>query len=154
MKSFVDSLINVALSEVGTREVGHNGGACVREYQRATYLEPDDWAWCAAFVCWCIARAADAVPVRFHLPTTPKAFGFESWGMLNARLCYDLTVIPAGAIVIFEVSHVGIAVEDSKNRRVVTVEGNTNPEGSREGDGVYRRVRSFSLVRSFVTFDQ
>ena len=37
--------------------------------------------------------------------------------------------------------HVGFVVELDQAGDLVTVEGNTNPGGSREGDGVYRRTR-------------
>jgi hypothetical protein len=37
--------------------------------------------------------------------------------------------------------HVGFVESFRPDGLLVTVEGNTNPEGSREGDGVYRRTR-------------
>ena len=37
--------------------------------------------------------------------------------------------------------HVGFVVELDPTDMLVTCEGNTNPGGSREGDGVYRRTR-------------
>jgi hypothetical protein len=57
--------------------------------------------------------------------------------------------IKAGDIVIFTFSHIGIATSaPDKKGNVETIEGNTNGAGSREGDGVYRKTRHVSKIRS------
>ena len=149
-EKFVSSLVSAALGQVGKREVGHNGGSAVRAYQSATYLAPGDWPWCAAFVCWCFRAASLSCPVDFKLPVTPRAYGFEAWGRSNWNLIESPSSILRGDLVIYEISHIGIAVRDSVEGRFLTVEGNTNPAGSREGDGVYQRERGLSFVRSIV----
>jgi hypothetical protein len=61
--------------------------------------------------------------------------------------------IKAGDVVIFTFSHIGIALgSPDKKGNVPTVEGNTNGAGSREGDGVYRKVRHVSKIRSRIRF--
>jgi cell wall-associated NlpC family hydrolase len=55
----------------------------------------------------------------------------------------------AGDIVMYTFSHVGIVISDN-GKTIQTVEGNTNGEGSREGDGVYFKTRNKSLVKRFV----
>ena len=43
----IAKLADIALAEVGTREIGGNNcGAHIREFQKATWLEPAPWAWC------------------------------------------------------------------------------------------------------------
>ncbi len=52
-------------------------------------------------------------------------------------------------IVIFSSSHIGIATTASDiNGTFRTVEGNTNSQGAREGNGVWEKSRNISLIRS------
>jgi hypothetical protein len=61
--------------------------------------------------------------------------------------------IERGDIIVFNFSHVGIAAgAPDVNGNFSTVEGNTNQAGSREGDGVYRKIRNVSSVRSRIRF--
>jgi len=55
-------LVKVALEEVGVEEIdGTNCGEGVNVYKATTNLPPDEgWPWCAAFVCWCVRKAAFA----------------------------------------------------------------------------------------------
>ena len=53
MNDYKSILVGIAEAEIGTREQGgNNRGGRVVAYQKATWLEPDAWPWCAAFVCW------------------------------------------------------------------------------------------------------
>ena len=57
--------------------------------------------------------------------------------------------IKAGDIVVFTFSHIGIAVKDvDSSGYVVTIEGNTNGAGSREGGSVLEKKRHVSKIRS------
>ncbi|PWG78593.1 hypothetical protein DDR33_21770, partial [Pararcticibacter amylolyticus] len=49
------------------------------------------------------------------------------------------------------IAHVGF-VDDWGDKYVVTVEGNTNEAGSREGDGVYRKRRFISCIYKVVKY--
>ena len=150
-KGFVRSFLSIAKGQVGRREVGDNGGAAVRAYQSATWLEPGAWKWCAAFVCWVYQAAAlhwpDLTAIR---PKTPRAFEFEDWGHVHATLMRDANLILPGDIVIFSFSHVGIAASPVVGGVFQSIEGNTDASGGRDGDGVCQRPRHISLVRSFV----
>jgi hypothetical protein len=56
--------------------------------------------------------------------------------------------------VIFKFSHIGIAVSSpNKDGNVITVEGNTDSAGSREGGGVYLKTRNLSKIRSRIRFN-
>ena len=51
----LESLVKIALSQVGVKESGgNNNGPEVRKYQSATELKPASWPWCAAFTGWII----------------------------------------------------------------------------------------------------
>lgn len=151
---FAAKLVEIARGEVGVREVGNNSGARVREYQSATWLTPGPWAWCAAFVCWCFRQAASRVPLEIARPQTAGAWDFENWAIKEGvKLIKPAPgAIQAGDILVYEISHIGIASADSPSGRsdVETIEGNTDAGGGREGDGVYARVRSKKLVRAVI----
>ena len=81
----------------------------------------------------------------------------EAWSLAQDRSTWTLKPpgrdIQRGDIVVFNFSHVGIAVGPvDANGFVPTVEGNTNAAGSREGDGVYRKLRSIHSIRSRIRF--
>lgn len=151
LRGFKELLIKHALEEVGTVETGgNNRGKRIVTYQKATWLEPAAWPWCAAFVCWLVSMAAKKYTVPFKLPQTAAAFGFEKWARQDGLKLYTRGKVLRGDIVIFDFSHIGVAVSDEKNGYIETVEGNTNKAGSRDGDGVWKKKRAKSLLRSWV----
>jgi len=166
MSDFKAILVGIAEAEVGVREQGgNNRGGRVRVYQSATWLEPDAWPWCAAFVCWCIKEWIKVPGVLESIgiangdkwrPKTAGAFDFLRWAKEK-----DLQILPEGAevfagdLVVFDFSHIGIVVEDAAkgSQFIKTVEGNTNGKGDRDstsGDGVWLKKRPRSLARSFI----
>lgn len=153
-----EKLVKLALAEVGVEEVdGTNCGPRVNEYKAATNLPPkESWPWCAAFQCWLVREAMEGGSYTFQRPTTAGAWDFENWSLRQDNSTqtkrYPGAEIKAGDIVVFTFSHIGLAVEDAKNGYVATVEGNTDSAGSREGGGVYLKVRKVSQVRSRIRF--
>jgi hypothetical protein len=159
----ISRLATIAESQVGVRESGRNSGEAIRKYQQSTSLDPDRWPWCAAFVDWCIQEwlKDDEVVAWLGLkartpeewrPKTALAYGFLNWSKERpntTKVIDRAEQARPGDIVMYTFSHVGIVVSDN-SKSIQTVEGNTNGEGSREGDGVYFKTRSRSLVRSYV----
>jgi hypothetical protein len=159
----ISKLAKIAESQVGVRESGRNSGEDVRKYQEATNLEERGFAWCAAFVDWCIKEwLTDAEAVKWlglrvrtpeaWRPKTALAYGFLNWAKdrpNTTEVLMPRAKAQAGDIVMYTFSHVGIVISDN-GKTIQTVEGNTNEEGSREGDGVYYRTRNKSLVKRFV----
>lgn len=45
--------------------------------------------------------------------------------------------------------HIGFVTAVRPNGLFTTIEGNTNAAGSRDGDGVYDRVRSLGLLQKY-----
>lgn len=157
--SWGDVLAQFAEGEVGVRENGgNNRGERVELYQRSTWLPVGAWPWCAAFVCWCCQRLKEAAmgQLLWTRPQTAGAWDFERWAQdekpHGVRLYRPeaVTQIRRGDILVYRFSHIGIAVGAEKNGMIATVEGNTNGDGSREGDGVYRKLRARSVVRSVI----
>ena len=161
------AIAKIALKEVGVEEVdGTNCGPRVNQYKAATNLPPDEsWPWCAAFVDWVVRETMAATGVKetdtFKRPRTAGAWDLENWslkqdsttqtkGGRTGRLIGE--DIQAGDIVIFKFSHVGIACGPVEADMVPTVEGNTDASGSREGGGVFRKVRKLSQVKTRIRF--
>lgn len=153
----------VALAEVGVREESTNRGKRVDEYKAATSLPPNQpWPWCAAFVCWVVSKAMrdhmteTKTRLTFAAPRTAAAYGFDEWSLAQDDSTKTHRSHPGVAVGIFSLrstSHCGIAISAPDAMGYFdTVEGNTNPGGEREGDGVYRRRRKASNVRDFIEF--
>lgn len=160
----IATLATIAEREVGVREEGNNGGARIREYQASTSLAPGEWPWCAAFVSWCLVQwlrepgnfeavaRSDNDTIRAWRCASARAYAWEQWARGNTR-CLVLdehAPLQRGDIVTFDFSHIGIVTAPSDNGVVMTVEGNTNADGSREGDGVYAKRRPRHLIRRVI----
>ncbi len=163
MSNFIAQFLKIAQAEIGVEEVnGSNCGPRVNQYKASTWLPADKpWPWCAAFVCWCVREAMKASSIHetptFKRPRTAGAWDFENWSRAQdsttwTRKPHRGDILP-GDIVIFRFSHIGIALTaPDKNNNILTVEGNTDKAGSREGGGVYRKSRNLSSIRSRIRF--
>lgn len=161
-----DAFARIAESQVGVREHGGNNcGPEIRKYQKSTWLMPDAWPWCAAFVCWCVEQWLSSPSVLAALkmsaqaagkfrPRTAGAWDFVNWAKDNGLvLAGENGHARRGDIVVFDFSHIGIVAEDSDRGEIATIEGNTNGRGDRDsesGDGVWRKHRDRSLVKAFI----
>jgi len=169
MNNILKNLVTIASSQVGVREQGGNNlGKEVKEYQKATFLAPGAWPWCAAFVCWCIREwlvktngAAEALGIKsdetiYWRPKTAGAFDFINWAKRsNLYVTDEKEPAKAGDLVVFDFSHIGIVAADQLPGKdyIETIEGNTNVKGERDsvsGDGVWRKQRKVNLVRAYI----
>ncbi|MEU7039832.1 CHAP domain-containing protein [Streptomyces varsoviensis] len=132
-------VIAIAKAEKGYHEGRSNGHW--NNHQKYSPAVPglewsQDQAWCATFVSWCAmkAGASDIYPRTASCLTAVSWFRqrgrFSEYPAIGAQVFYG----PGGG------SHTGI-VYDFDGTYVYTVEGNTNADGSAEGDGVYLKTR-------------
>lgn len=143
MSSLAHCVLDHALQYIGLRETSHNRGPQIDEWIRRVGLDPTRGAypWCAAFA-WCMVEdACDELGRRNPLPATASVHGL--WDRAPRECRRD---DPSPGVLVLHDSgrgrgHVGI-VDHIEVDYIVTVEGNTNQRGSREGDGVYQRRRS------------
>jgi hypothetical protein len=158
-RPFAAQLLKIASAEVGAREAGGaNRGPRVDEYLWTVGLDPTrgSYPWCAAFVYYCFARAARLLSLRNPCVRTAGCMDHWRRAPAAARIVID-DVLAAPEVVlpgaIFMVDHgkgrghTGL-VERMGAGMVHTIEGNTDPGGSREGDGVYRRIRALSDINT------
>ncbi len=164
---FMAAVLQVALDEVGVREdpAKPNAGKRVEEYLASIALGPG-FSWCAAFVYWC-AREAATHAGRAKVPLIRTGWTPSIWAaakksgnnvspddVISGKKKLDpgsLFVIHGKVRGTSRVKHVGI-VAGSSGGMIETVEGNTDQSGTREGDGVYRGLRSPSKIHGFVTY--
>lgn len=130
-------LIRVAASQVGVMEdpLGSNRGKRVDEYNRSAGADLSS-PWCAAFAHWCFAQIGKDSPGAYspdwdhHRVTDPKP-GDQA-----------LVYFPS----LRRFAHTIACVESVSRREAVCIEGNSNNDGSREGIGVFRRVRALDSI--------
>jgi hypothetical protein len=167
MSKFSEELVRIAKSQIGVREIGgNNKGPMIVEYQKATWLKPSAWPWCAAFVAWAIKNALESKEVMKELglknarqvenwrPRTASAWDFNEWAESKGlTILTENDKAKAGDIVTFDFSHIGIVIEDQVDENIITVEGNTNGKGERDslsGDGVWKKTRNYKLIRTLI----
>ena len=133
-------------AEIGVRETGFNKGKRVEEYLKATNLKAGN-AWCAAFITWTFKQVGIKAVVSGYSP---------NWFQSNIVYKRDDNInrnYSAAAGDVFglwfankgRIAHVGF-IDKKEGNYYITVEGNTNEAGSREGDGVYRKRRNIKTI--------
>lgn len=128
-----EKVIGIARKEIGVVErTGNNDGKRIAEY--LDYVGFKEGApYCAAFVSWCFAKAGYPVPKTAWSPAL-----FPAVRLVKAPkpgVVYGIYFANLNRI-----GHCGL-VESIRNSWLTGIEGNTNLAGSREGDGVHRRIR-------------
>lgn len=137
-----DKIERVAKAEVGYHE-GKTSGQWDNDQKYSDELPGFKWSdgqpWCATFVCWSFWKvgAYDLLPSP-SASCDNLAAGFKKNGRWSEY--------PAKGAVVFygvpsDLNHTGIVVGFNEDF-IWTVEGNTNDDGSREGDGVYLKKRA------------
>ena len=158
------ALIATATAEAnkGVREVGKNAGPDVEKYLHCLGMTKGS-PWCAAFVSWCVMTSRGlAKPPKWCSGSAVSLFQMSR----NSKTCVyvvptemeyqakvkpgyiwsraqDATAAAAARKGSWCQGHTGIVVAvDATGFH--TIEGNTNSAGSREGDGVYRKLHKWS----------
>jgi hypothetical protein len=110
--------------------------------------QKDGEAWCAYFT---EAIFVETLRVLFSASTVQTFHNFKNAG-------YEISDIPkVGTLVIWQryknglptwAGHAGIVTKVNPDGSFVTIEGNTNSTGSREGDSVQEKVRQNRRVEN------
>ena len=157
--------LEIAAGEIGVREdpPGSNKGERVEQYDASVGDDPGE-PWCAAFVYFCFREAAKALGRKTPVIRTGSVL--DHWNrartggvktLLHDDAVQDPSKVKPGFIFIIstggETGHTGL-VESVAGGKLVTIEGNTNDDGSREGIGVFRRNgRTIdSINRGFIDY--
>lgn len=137
--------LSFAQSQVGVMEkpVGSNRGKEVEQYQLSVGIPPGSF-WCAAFVYFCFNEAAKNLGAANPLFKTGGCL--DHWNnskadKIKAKDARDNpSLVKPGNIFIIDHGnghgHTGI-VKRVEGGRLITIEGNSNPNGSSNGIGVF-----------------
>lgn len=142
------TLPEIYLSQVGVREAtGRNDGPEVEMYLQHVGKNKG-LAWCSAFVAWCLSEAEIKHTVNAWSPTSENRRNFI---YRNKQFVEEPE--PGDVFTIYytklkRIGHTGFYHKNQNENIIVTVEGNTNEAGSREGDGVYKKYRSLKTIHS------
>ena len=148
------TLPEIYLSQIGVREAtGKNDGPEVEMYLRSVKLGKG-YPWCSAFVAWSLDEAE--IPHRINA-WSPTAENRNNFVYQNKRFSKDAK---AGDVFTIwynnlkRIGHTGFYHDRQNESIVITVEGNTNNAGSREGDGVYKKYRSLNVIHSISRWEK
>lgn len=156
-------VIKIANTQLNVRETGLNRGPEVDEYIKSTGLNPvgHNYSWCAAFVYWCFKQAC--AKLGKTNPLVKTAGCLAHW---NGARCPKLTLeqaiknpekIKPGFVFIINYGsghgHTGIVLS-VKDGYLSTIEGNTNPELSSNGYGVFKlnRRKIKDITKGFLDY--
>jgi hypothetical protein len=146
VSAYIERVLFHAGQLVGIRETAPNRGPEVDALHLYAGRDPAQCdSWCAQAVFWAFGHAAEDLHITCPCPKTSSVLGLWQRSPLSCRVADpqpgDVFLVDHGK----GKGHAGIIVEvdptDPKGQRLITREGNTNPAGSRNGDGYYQRTR-------------
>lgn len=127
-------------SYIGIKEAtGNNDGEVVEMFLSVAGLGKG-YAWCAAFVAYCHKEVGAVIPKS---PAWSPSW-FPKANVIDKDTALTGDVFGLYYSELKRIGHVGFIDEnwDDKGSTIITVEGNTNSDGVREGDGVHRKRRN------------
>lgn len=145
-KTKADIYMDTLTSYLGTKEAtGNNDGEIVERFTREA-CDMGRVAWCAAYLAYGLKVNDVDIPKCVCWSPCMVPEGKVVWRRgdkhkLNKGEIFGLYFKSKG-----RVAHVGAVVKDLGDGWVLTIEGNTNSAGAREGNGVYKRLRHRSQL--------
>ncbi len=150
--NLADRALSVAMSQINFAEIprGSNWGKHVEKYLRSVGIASPS-AWCMAFVYWCVDTAAkESKQIN---PLFKTGHVLTQWAKVPKQM--KVARPQRGDIFIMDFGggkgHTGF-VASVQGTRIMTIEGNSNDEGSREGYEVCRKPggREISSIKGFI----
>lgn len=133
-------LIKALCSQLNVRETSPNRGVMVDKYLHSVGVDIPA-PWCAAFVSYNLQQ--------FNVPN-PKSAWSPAYAnpkdVIWTEKKRQTPLLPGDVVTYYyphlkRVGHVGFYTATDKTGYFITIEGNTNGGGSRDGDGVYKKKR-------------
>lgn len=158
-KNLRDAIVEIAKNHLAQKAFEqqifgqNNSGPWVRSYMDGN--EGEEWYWCAGFVQTIIDQAASQfnknfktlMPLTYSCDTLALTAQQKKIFIKNSDIRSNPSLVKPGDIFLVQKStndwmHTGLitAVHDDIFE---TIEGNTNNDGSSNGNGVYARTRNF-----------
>jgi hypothetical protein len=146
------------IAQNGVRErTGNNDGTAVETFLRCVGLGKG-YSWCMAFIYWAFYMAS--TDTKKYLPLKKTGGCMDQYNFCKSAPFETLSVLHPAAPMVTDIfiidlhkgaGHTGMITGLNLDGTVSTIEGNTNDNGSANGDGVYERKRNveklFALIR-------
>jgi hypothetical protein len=151
---FASKMLEFAYAEVGARETPgqRNRGPQVDQYCRDIGHDPTKGdPWCVIFVAAMAKRAADFLGIKCPVPLVAGCWTVDQNSPPIVR-----TMTPTSGSIFLTLlhKHCGLVTDAWDDGTLSTCEGNTDPAGSAEGDGVYlRTTRKKTDMAIFLDFN-
>lgn len=141
-------LTTVYRKYIGVREkTGNNDGPEVEMFLKSVGLGKG-YPWCAAYVKYCMLEAgiksAEVMNGMALSTVNKKNMVYSAGKKIKDPLPGDVFTLYYPSLK--RIGHTGFFDKSVNSTVFETVEGNTNAQNSREGDGVYRRKRSYNAT--------
>lgn len=139
-------VVDTLVSYIGVKELtGNNDGPEVEMFIASTGLDAKGgYAWCAAFITYCYK--ANLLPVPKYPARAASWFPAE-------KVIQDKDAVEGDLFSLWyrnlgRIGHIGMYLEPYVNPTpyIVSGEGNTNAEGSREGNQAAKRLRPRATI--------
>jgi len=156
----IDAVLAEARRYLKVREVPYaSNHAIAIDYWLAEVGSPSPalpktgYPWCAAFV-WNMGRQALGA-AAWLLPRSASVQYLHDWGqskglIQEAPAVGDIFLLWESGLTPPRFGHTGYVTAVNTDGSCATIEGNTNPGGSRDGFGVFERVRKFGTSDRFL----
>jgi hypothetical protein len=137
--------------QLNVRETAPNQGPMVDKYLQSVGVTVPA-PWCAAFVSYNLQQYEVKNPMSAWSPDYARMKD-----MIWQNKKQKFTPLPGDVVTYYypnlrRVGHVGFYLKMDKSGYVITIEGNTNGAGSREGDGVYKKKREMGKIYAITRY--
>lgn len=144
MSKLAEKALQIAVSRIGIHEqpAGTNSGPEVDTYMQSIGLAPHHgFSWCMAFQFDCFKTAAAAL----NVPNTAVKTGGCLYAWQNAKPEQKAHTPSVGSVYILDLGHghghTGIVEKINADGTITGIEGNSNNNGSADGEAVVRHIR-------------
>lgn len=144
-----NGITEIYTRNIGVREVpkGSNWGPSIKVYLNSVGVKAPA-PYCAAFVHFCLSKAGIPNTITAWSPTA-----HNSKNIVYFKNIWSKDPEPGDVFTLWfpkfrRIAHTGFFDSKVNNSIYKSVEANTNEAGSRDGDGVYRKYRSFKATYS------
>jgi hypothetical protein len=138
------TLVDYCNQTIGVHETSFNDGPLIQEFQKTVDGVASKEPWCMGWVQTMVHRTCQDFAIVN--PLFPSEHCLTVWFRTDAR--YKKKEPSYGYVAIFSTGgaingHTGVCITGLNGTFFGTIEGNTNEGGSREGNAVVQKVRTF-----------
>jgi surface antigen len=148
----IQEVLELAKSQLGKTEnpKGSNWGEPVKSYLASVGITFPA-SWCMAFVYWCFNEVCKKHGIANPLVKTGGVLAH--WNKTKALKVtkpqiMDIFIMDFGG----GLGHTGFVLSVNNDGTIITIEGNSNDEGSREGFEVCSRILNISSMKGFIRY--